>query len=44
MNLLLDTHTLIWALADSPELAADAREAIVNGDNIVFVREEVGSE
>jgi PIN domain nuclease of toxin-antitoxin system len=37
VNLLLDTHTLIWALADSPELAADAREAIVNGDNIVFV-------
>ena len=37
MNLLLDTHTLIWTLADNPELAAAAREAIVDGNNIVFV-------
>ena len=37
MNLLLDTHTLIWALADDPELAAAAREAIIDGNNIVFV-------
>ena len=37
MNLLLDTHTLIWALADNPELAAPAREAIVDGNNIVCV-------
>ena len=37
MNLLLDTHTLIWTLADNPELAAAAREAIIDGNNIVFV-------
>ncbi len=37
MNLLLDTHTLIWALADQPELSAAAREAIIDGNNIVFV-------
>jgi len=37
VNLLLDTHTLIWALADNPELAAAAREAIIDGNNIVFV-------
>ncbi len=38
MNLLLDTHTLIWALADNPELGAAAREAIVDSNNIVFVK------
>lgn len=37
MNLLLDTHTLIWALEDNPDLAAVARAAIVDGNNIVFV-------
>ena len=25
MNLLLDTHTLIWTLADDPDLATAAR-------------------
>ena len=37
MNLLLDTHTLIGTLADNPELAAAAREAIIDGNNIVYV-------
>lgn len=37
MNLLLDTHTLIWALEDNPRLSTASREAIVNPDNIVFV-------
>ena len=37
MNLLLDTHTLIWALEDSPTLSTAARAAIVDGDNTVFV-------
>jgi PIN domain nuclease of toxin-antitoxin system len=37
MNLLLDTHTLIWALEDNPQLSAAAREAILDGNNIVFV-------
>ena len=37
MNLLLDTHTLIWALEDNPSLSALARVAIVDGENMVFV-------
>lgn len=37
MNLLLDTHTLIWVLEDHPDLAAVAREAIIDGNNTVFV-------
>lgn len=37
MNLLLDTHTFIWALEGNPGLSAAAREAIIDGDNIVFV-------
>lgn len=37
MNLLLDTHTLIWALADPQELSTVAREAIIDGNNLVYV-------
>lgn len=37
MNLLLDTHTLLWALADDPTLAGPARRAIVDGRNRVLV-------
>ncbi len=37
MNLLLDTHVLIWALEDNPTLSGSAREAIVDGENPVFV-------
>ena len=37
MNLLLDTHTLIWALEDNPSLSELARVAIVDGENMVFV-------
>ena len=37
MNLLLDTHTLIWTLADDQGLSLAAREAIEDGNNIVFV-------
>lgn len=37
MNLLLDTHAVIWALADDPGLHPDARTAIVSPDNRVFV-------
>lgn len=36
MNLLLDTHTLIWAFADDPTLSAGARAAIVDPENLVF--------
>lgn len=37
VNLLLDTHTLIWALEDNPTLSTAARAAIVDGENTVFV-------
>ena len=37
MNLLLDTHVFLWAVDDNPNLSADAREAIINGNNIVYV-------
>ena len=37
MNLLLDTHTFLWAIDDSPNLSQEARAAITDGNNLVFV-------
>ena len=37
MNLLLDTHALLWWLDDNPTLSAEARDAIADGRNLVFV-------
>jgi PIN domain nuclease of toxin-antitoxin system len=37
MRLLLDTHVLLWALADSPELARDLRRKIADPSNDVLV-------
>ena len=37
MNLLLDTHTLIWVFDSNPTLSEDARDAIADGENEVFV-------
>ena len=37
MNLLLDTHTLIWTLENNPTLSDKARDAIINGENIIVV-------
>ncbi len=37
MNLLLDTHVLIWALENNPILSGQAREVIIDGKNIVFI-------
>lgn len=37
MNLLLDTHVVLWALTDDPHLAPEARAAIGDGRNQVFV-------
>lgn len=37
MNLLLDTHTLIWALENNPTLSDEARDAIIDGKNMVFI-------
>ena len=36
MNLLLDTHILIWALNEDPVLPETAREMILDPDNVVY--------
>ena len=37
MNILLDTHVLIWALENNPELSDGARNSIIRAGNMVFV-------
>lgn len=37
MRLLLDTHVLLWWLADDPSLAREAEGAIANPASVVFV-------
>jgi len=37
MNLLLDTHVLLWWLDDHPNLSEKARTAIADGKNLVLV-------
>lgn len=37
MNLLLDTHTLIWVFGSNPTLFEAARSAIAEGNNEIFV-------
>jgi len=37
MNLLLDTHTLLWWLDDHPSLSKKAKKAIADGSNLVFI-------
>ena len=37
MRLLLDTHTLLWWLADNPALSAKAHNAIAETDNTILV-------
>lgn len=44
MNLLLDTHTFLWAIDNHPNLSQEARAAIKNGNNIVFVSAATGWE
>lgn len=41
MNLLLDTHVLLWWLDDNPTLSAEARAAISEPANIVFLSSAV---
>ncbi len=36
MRLLLDSHALLWAMADSPKLSDKARALILDDDNDVF--------
>jgi PIN domain nuclease of toxin-antitoxin system len=37
MNLLLDTHVLLWWLDDNQNLSQSARTVIADGNNLVFV-------
>jgi PIN domain nuclease of toxin-antitoxin system len=37
VNLLLDTHTFLWWLADDPKLGERARQAIADGSALVHV-------
>lgn len=37
MRLLLDTHALIWAVADPARLSETARVAVADGENDVLV-------
>jgi PIN domain nuclease of toxin-antitoxin system len=37
MNLLLDTHTLIWCFSNPDELRADTRASVQDGENQVYV-------
>ena len=37
MNLLLDTHALLWWLADDPSLSDSARSTIADPENTVFL-------
>jgi len=37
MNLLLDTHVLLWWLDDHPDLSPRAKSVIADGNNLVFV-------
>ena len=36
MNLLLDTHILIWALNEDPHLPKEARDLILDVDNDIY--------
>ena len=37
MNLLLDTHVALWAIADSSRLSQEARELIISPRNTVWI-------
>lgn len=37
MNLLLDTHVFLWAVGNDSQLSPQARAAIIDGHNTVFV-------
>ncbi len=37
MRLLLDTHVVLWWLSDAPALSEEARTAIADSENMVYV-------
>lgn len=44
MRLLLDTHVLLWCLADDPTLSESVRTKVVDSSNSVFVSAASGWE
>jgi PIN domain nuclease of toxin-antitoxin system len=44
MRLLLDTHILLWCLADDPTLSEEIRAEVVDSKNSVFVSAASGWE
>jgi len=36
MNILLDTHMVIWSLLDSPKLTSKAKQLITDPDNTIY--------
>ncbi len=37
MDLLLDTHTLLWWVDDAPQLSAMARKALMEAGGFVYI-------
>jgi len=37
MKGILDTHTFLWWITDSPQLSPRVREIVSNGDNVLFL-------
>ena len=37
MKILLDTHVIIWALTNDPQLSPQAREIITDPENIILI-------
>jgi len=37
MKGILDTHTFLWWITDSPQLSPRVREIVSNGDNLLFL-------
>jgi len=37
MELLLDTHVLLWTVFDSKKLASEVEQAIASPDNVIYV-------
>ena len=37
MRLLLDTHVLLWWLAEPERLSAQSKDVLADGDNVVFI-------
>lgn len=36
MEILLDTHIILWSITDDPRLSYEAKELILNSENIIY--------